>query len=94
MEARFNAKLNNFANFHVWNIHLADLIANTLFYKQIVSVFSPQSCLYFQGVFLESELLKDALSSVRQFFGNLKSFKSDEKWFLFHLKSFFHSQDI
>ena len=38
--------------------------------------------------------LKGALWGLRQFFGNWKPFKNDDKSFLFHLKSYFRSQDI
>ena len=38
-------------------------------------------------------LFKHALSGLRQFLA-IKPFKNDEKYFLFHLKSFFDSQDI
>ena len=37
---------------------------------------------------------KDPPSGLRQFFGNWKPFKIDEKRFLFHLESSFHSQDL
>ena len=38
--------------------------------------------------------IKGALSGLRQLFSNWKPLKNDEKCFLFHLKSFFRSQDI
>ena len=38
--------------------------------------------------------VKGTLPCLKQFFGNWKPFKNDEKCFLFHLKSFFRSQDI
>ena len=38
--------------------------------------------------------IKGALLGLRQPFSNWKPFKNDEKCSLFHLKSFFHSQDI
>ena len=37
--------------------------------------------------------IKGALTS-KTIFGNLKPFQNDEKCFLFHLKSFFLSEDI
>ena len=37
--------------------------------------------------------VKGTLSGLRQFLANF-SFKNDEKYFLFHLKSSFRSQDI
>ena len=37
---------------------------------------------------------KGALSGLRQFFGNWKPLKNDEKCFLFHLKISFRSHDI
>ena len=38
--------------------------------------------------------VKGALSGLREFSGNWKSFKNDEKCFLFYLKSSFRSHDI
>ena len=38
--------------------------------------------------------VKGALSGLREFSGNWKPFKNDEKCFLFYLKSSFRSQDI
>ena len=46
----------------------------------------------FKGIFLI--FIKGALSGLRQFLGNWKPFKNDEKCILFHLKSSFCSQDI
>ena len=38
--------------------------------------------------------INGTLSGLRQFLSTESSFKNDEKCFLFHLKSFLHSQDI
>ena len=47
------------------------------------------------GFSVSDFMFEDALSGLRQFLATeKKSFKNDEKCFLFHLKIFFHSQDI
>ena len=38
--------------------------------------------------------IKGELSRLKTIFGSWKSFKDDEKRFLFHFKSSFYSQDI
>ena len=55
------------------------------------------SYLYSQNTYLNLKTtchIKGALSGLRQFFGSGKHFKNDEKYFLFHLKRSFRSQDI
>ena len=53
----------------------------------------PLSNILITDYFSQEPRFKGALSILRDFW-LLKSFKNDEKCFLFHLKLSFHSQDI